>query len=94
MTQTQAYKYAGLFKILSDDKVLLVIDFLREESDKRHLEKIAKAAKVSVERARSICEKLEREYIIDETDIDGEKYYKFMDSSVANDVDYIIERLV
>lgn len=93
MTSSQAYKYADVFEMLSEPKILILLDYLREERGYESLTLIAKEARISESKARSYCERLERKSILDEENIDGQPHYKMVNSGLGNRVEDILEQL-
>jgi hypothetical protein len=93
MTYSQASKYSQLFKILSDPYALVIMDILYESYEDLSAKEIAEKANTTVSKVNSICTALIREYIIDKEYDDGEEEYRAIDSSQANFLKVIIERI-
>lgn len=93
MGRGEASKYADIFEVLSEPEALLIADYLRENSDYVSVSDLASELRISDSKVRRYCEKLENEYIIDQDNQDGEAHYKFLSSSKARKVKYILERL-
>jgi hypothetical protein len=93
MTLSQASKYSQLFKILSDPYALLIMDILYESNEDLSAEEIAKRAHTTTSKVNSICAALIREYIVDKEYDDGEEEYRAINSSQANFLKVIVERI-
>lgn len=93
MTLSQASKYSRLFKVLSDPYALIIMDILYESNEDLSAEQIAERANTTVSKVNNICAALIREYIVDKEYDNGEEEYRAINSSQANFLKVIVERI-
>jgi len=93
MGRSQAQRWAEVFELMGDARVLLILVHMMEEADYVSLKDLSKTAKTSENKTRYYCEKLERENIVDQKDMNDETFYKMINGRQANFVEAILEKL-
>lgn len=93
MTESTAYRYAKLFELMSEPKVLVMLAYMKDKGDYVALGELAKIAKLPETRTRTYTEEMEDIGIADQNDYDGVPHWKIMNSKMGNKVEAILKKL-
>lgn len=93
MTKSQAYKYSEMFELMSDPEALFMLSVLEHKKEPIKLEDLADQADSSVSEARMHLERFEDRSIVRQTTHNGDDYYEFTETSLADLVEVILNRI-